>query len=171
MKKRPIQLIAFLLAGCLLCDGLAACSSGGNTADIKASSTAGAAVEEQYSKKGILFSAFAEAGGDGILEKPYNVLSVIPSLEITEGTHIYLERGSQLCGSLVLSNISGSEKAPVVVSAYADQIADYAVDAMRWAVENGLVIGDDNGYLAPQGTVERAELATFLTRWCEDIAK
>ena len=42
---------------------------------------------------------------------------------------------------------------------------------MRWPVENGLVIGDDNAYLAPQGTVERAELATFLTRWCEDIAK
>ena len=54
---------------------------------------------------------------------------------------------------------------------HADQIADYAVDAMRWPVENGLVIGDDNAYLAPQGTVERAELATFLTRWCEDIAK
>ena len=53
----------------------------------------------------------------------------------------------------------------------ADQVSDYALDAMIWAVENGLVIGDDNGCLNPQGTVERAELATFLTRWCEDIAK
>lgn len=52
----------------------------------------------------------------------------------------------------------------------ADQIAPYALEAMRWAVENGLVIGDDTGRLDPQGSVERIELATFLKRWCEDIA-
>ena len=52
----------------------------------------------------------------------------------------------------------------------ADQIAPYALEAMRWAIENGLVIGDDTGRLDPQGSVERIELATFLKRWGEDIA-
>ena len=117
-------MIAFLLAGCLLCACFTACSFGGTAADVEADPTAaptpGAAVGEVYSKKGIFFSSDASDGGDGSLEKPYNDLSVIPSLEITKGTHIYLERGSAFCGSLVLSGISGSRKAPVVVSAYGE---------------------------------------------------
>lgn len=120
MKKRHIPRITVLFIGCLLSASLTACSSGGTAADIETSPTAGTAVGEAYSEKGIFFSSFAGDSGDGSPEKPYNTLEILPSLEISAGTHIYLERGSQFYGSLVLSGISGSETAPVVVTAYGD---------------------------------------------------
>lgn len=95
-------MIALLLTVSLLSAGAAACSGGASAA------------------REIYISSFAEDGGDGSREKPYNTLSVIEKLDITKGTHIYLERGSHFYGSLVLSDISGSGKAPVVVSAYGE---------------------------------------------------
>lgn len=68
----------------------------------------------------IYFSSTAAPGGDGSLEKPYDSLEMLASLEVTPGTQIYIERGSQFYGSLVLAGISGSEKAPVVVTAYGE---------------------------------------------------
>lgn len=70
--------------------------------------------------KEIFFSSSAPDGGNGSREKPYNSLSVLSSLEIPAGTCIYLERGSQFYGNLVLSGINGTERAPVVVTAYGE---------------------------------------------------
>nr|WP_297172298.1 S-layer homology domain-containing protein [uncultured Agathobaculum sp.] len=55
---------------------------------------------------------------------------------------------------------------------YADahQISGYAVSAMQWANENGLIIGRSGNMLAPQDTATRAEVATILMRFCENIA-
>lgn len=124
MKKRHIQLIALILSSCLLSAGIAACSSGDAEADIETKPAAtpiqGAAAGEGYSENGIFFSSAADDGGDGSLERPYNTLSVLSSLEIKPGTYIYLERGSQFYGSLVLSGISGRADMPVVVTAYGE---------------------------------------------------
>ena len=73
-----------------------------------------------YSETGIFFSSHAQDGGDGSFERPYNDLGVLSSLDIQAGAYIYLERGSLFYGSLVLSGISGSEDAPVVVTAYGE---------------------------------------------------
>ena len=56
---------------------------------------------------------------------------------------------------------------------YADasQISSYATTAMQWANENGLITGRTSTTLAPQGTATRAEVATILMRFCEDVAK
>ena len=52
----------------------------------------------------------------------------------------------------------------------ADQISSYAVAAMQWANSEGLITGRTNTTLVPQGTATRAEVATILMRFIENIA-
>lgn len=47
----------------------------------------------------------------------------------------------------------------------ADLVADYAVDAMTWAVVEGVISGIGNNTLAPDNTASRAQMATVLTRY------
>lgn len=49
-----------------------------------------------------------------------------------------------------------------------DAIANYAVDAMKWAVEVGLLQGSDNK-LNPKGNATRAQIAAILNRFCVNI--
>lgn len=48
----------------------------------------------------------------------------------------------------------------------ASSVADYAKDAMSWAVGNGIVQGTGNNTLNPNGTATRAHFAAFLHRFC-----
>ncbi|WP_295617987.1 S-layer homology domain-containing protein [uncultured Intestinimonas sp.] len=59
------------------------------------------------------------------------------------------------------------------LSAYTDaeQIGAYAADAMRWANGNGLITGDTSTTLDPKGQTTRAEAATILMRFCQDIGE
>ena len=50
-----------------------------------------------------------------------------------------------------------------------DQVSDYAIPAMNWAVGQGLIAGMENGTLVPQGSATRAQVATILMRFCENI--
>ena len=45
-----------------------------------------------------------------------------------------------------------------------ENVSDWAVSAMNWAVSSGIITGGDKG-LNPQGTATRAELAAMLTRF------
>ena len=47
----------------------------------------------------------------------------------------------------------------------ADLVADYAVNAMTWAVGEGVISGIGNNTLAPDNTASRAQMATVLTRY------
>ena len=47
----------------------------------------------------------------------------------------------------------------------ADSTSDWAVDALAWAVENGLISGMDDGTLNPQGNATRAQVATIMTQF------
>ena len=47
----------------------------------------------------------------------------------------------------------------------------YAVEALRWAVGEGLISGTDAGLLAPQGSATRAQVATILMRFVESLTK
>lgn len=51
------------------------------------------------------------------------------------------------------------------------KISDWAVEAMTWAVDSGMINGMGNNTLNPQGTATRAEIATMLQRFCENIAE
>ena len=50
-------------------------------------------------------------------------------------------------------------------------VSGYAVEALRWAVGEGLISGDDAGLLAPQGSATRAQVATILMRFVESQTK
>ncbi len=52
-----------------------------------------------------------------------------------------------------------------------ERISGYAVPAMEWAWEEGIVQGTGDGStLSPQGTATRAQTAAMLMRFCEDAA-
>ena len=59
------------------------------------------------------------------------------------------------------------------LSAYTDaaQIDACATDAMQWANENGLITGNTSTTLNPKGHTTRAEAATVLMRFCQNIAE
>ncbi len=46
-------------------------------------------------------------------------------------------------------------------------ISNYAVPYMNWAIENNLVVGVGDNYLAARNVTNRAQLATILMRFCE----
>ena len=48
----------------------------------------------------------------------------------------------------------------------ADQISDWAVEAMRWAASEGIIEGDDLGNLNPTANSTRAHAAAFMQRFC-----
>ena len=47
----------------------------------------------------------------------------------------------------------------------ANEVSDYAYDAMSWAYKSGLITGRTESTLAPRGTASRAELAVILQRF------
>lgn len=53
----------------------------------------------------------------------------------------------------------------------ASAVSDWAEDVMSWAVGADLFAGRDNNQLAPQGLTTRAEAATILMRYCENIVE
>ena len=52
----------------------------------------------------------------------------------------------------------------------AGSVSSYAVEAMQWAVAEGLITGM-SGQLNPQGSATRAQAATILMRFMQNIAK
>ena len=49
--------------------------------------------------------------------------------------------------------------------------SQYAVEALRWAVAEGLIQGREGNRLAPTATATRAEVATILMRYSRSVAK
>lgn len=49
------------------------------------------------------------------------------------------------------------------------KVSGYALDAMSWAVSNGLISGTNDGKLNPGSTATRAQLAAILHRFCENV--
>lgn len=56
-----------------------------------------------------------------------------------------------------------SQRADLTVFRDRAQVSGYAVDAMRWAVANGILSGMTQDTLAPQGTATRAQTVQLLT--------
>ena len=50
-------------------------------------------------------------------------------------------------------------------------VSAYAVDAIRWAVHEGLISGMENNTLAPQGTATRAQVAQILMNFHQKLDK
>ena len=69
--------------------------------------------------------------------------------------------------AVMLWNYAGKPTAGSL-SGYTDaaSISDWAVQAMAWCVEQGIISGMDGG-LNPQGTATRAQVATMLMQFCQ----
>lgn len=52
-----------------------------------------------------------------------------------------------------------------------DQVSGWAEDALRWAVENGIMRGRNTGYLDPKGNATRAEVSAVLERFAKILEK
>lgn len=50
----------------------------------------------------------------------------------------------------------------------ADAISGWALEAMRWAVSERIVEGDENGAVTPAATATRAQAAAIIMRYLEN---
>ena len=68
----------------------------------------------------------------------------------------------------MLYRYAGSPAANSSLDSFSDaaSVSSYAVNAMQWAVANGIVNGS-NGKLNPQNNATRAQVAAILMRFCE----
>ena len=76
--------------------------------------------------------------------------------------------------ALILYRYAGSPDASGMVLrefADGDSVSAYAVDAIRWAVHEGLISGMENNTLAPQGTATRAQVAQILINFHQKLDK
>lgn len=53
----------------------------------------------------------------------------------------------------------------------AGKISSWAMDAMRWAVSEGIIEGDETGAVNPTGSATRAEAAAIFMRFAEGLEK
>ncbi len=72
--------------------------------------------------------------------------------------------------AVMLWRSAGSPEGTAEMSAFSDggEVAEWASAAMRWAVANGVLNGD-NGALKPSAPASRAEVAAMLMRFCEKM--
>ncbi len=59
----------------------------------------------------------------------------------------------------------------LAVFADREQISDYAVEAMTWAIKEGLISGLSDSTIAPQSGANRAQIATILMRYIQKYGK
>jgi hypothetical protein len=73
----------------------------------------------------------------------------------------------------MLYRYAGTPDANGTTASFKDsaKISDFAAEAMNWAVGAGLLNGNDDGTLNPGGNATRAEVATILMRFIENVAK
>ena len=86
---------------------------------------------------------------------------------ISDGTNLEADLTREQLVTM-LWRYTGSPVVESDLSAYPDggAVSDWAVNAMIWATQTGVITGNGAGALAPQGTATRAEVATILARFC-----
>lgn len=84
------------------------------------------------------------------------------------------EMATMLYRYATFAKLDTSAKGDLSVFPDENQVLDYAVDAMAWANGAGLITGNvvnDVTCLDPLGNANRAQVATILMRFCENVAK
>lgn len=67
----------------------------------------------------------------------------------------------------ILYRYSGSPESKQTLDSFTDasSVSSYATNAVKWAVEKGILSGKGNGKLDPKATATRAEVATMIMRF------
>lgn len=106
----------------LLCLSLfASCSTTNNSSSSYSSSTSSSSLSsslEDIDDFEKIYFNNGQENGDGTKDKPYNSLEILSSLELTPGTHIYLQTDSLFYGSLKLTNVHGNQDEPIVITSF-----------------------------------------------------
>jgi len=68
-------------------------------------------------------------------------------------------------------DVSVGENTNILSYDDAFDVSEWAIPAMQWAVGNGLISGKTASTLNPKDKATRAEIATIIMRYCEEIAK
>lgn len=72
--------------------------------------------------------------------------------------------------AVILWHYAGSPKAHASLNfADSDKVAGYSQEAMKWAVESGIINGTGDGMLSPQGIATRAQVAAMLMNFLKGI--
>ena len=71
----------------------------------------------------------------------------------------------------ILYRCSGSPDASYDIDKFSDasDISDYAVNAMKWALSEGIISGVDDSHIAPNESATRAQLSTIIVRYLNTI--
>ena len=71
--------------------------------------------------------------------------------------------------AVMLWRAAGSPETSESLSSYGDasSVSDWAVEALAWAVDNGIISGMGGSTLAPQATATRAQVAVMLMRFVD----
>lgn len=129
-------------------------------------SASGAAVFSDVDSDAYYFEAVAWANANGIV-KGIDDAHFAPNSNITrEQMAVILERYAELKGYK-------ADSAAADISAFADreQISAYALDGVAWANAAGLMNGRTETTLAPKGETTRAEVATIVQRFAQNVVK
>ena len=88
---------------------------------------------------------------------------------ISDGTNMERSLTREQLATM-LYRYAGSPAVSGAITGFADvsSISDWALDAMTWAVENGILTGS-NGKLNPQNNATRAEVAAMLMRFIQQM--
>lgn len=107
--------------------------------------------------------AIAWGAANGVVEG-YSDTIFKPTQDITrEQLAAILFRYAQLKG------YDTSKRADLSAYTDAGEISAYALEAMRWAVAEELISGVTSYTLVPGGRADRAQVATILMRFCENV--
>ena len=109
--------------------------------------------------------AIAWASESGIVNG-INQTQFAPSSDVSrEQMAVIIYRFAKIMGYDV------SDKADISTFADTNDISDFAFDAVAWANKKEIVNGTIDKTLSPKDTATRAQVATILMRFCENIAK
>jgi hypothetical protein len=91
---------------------------------------------------------------------------------ISDGTNAAGEITREQLATMLYRYV-GSPDVEGALSSFKDsaKVGAFAQKALVWAVQNGLIAGNDDGALNPDGNATRAEVAAILMRFCENFNK
>ena len=76
----------------------------------------------------------------------------------------YVTREELICALYRYNNLPETEENPIDNFYDCESISADATDAFNWAINEGILLGDDKNCLNPQKNLTRAELAAILVR-------
>ena len=132
--------------------------------------TAFAAQEDNYLDGEIVLDSLTQLGYNAHFEskEKYFWIEEVKIGTYTFSSNIILYGGTMLY-RYAQSKGYDTTQGGMAVREYADyeQISGYAMEAMTWAVNTGLISGTSTTTLSPQGEATRAQVATILMRFIE----